>query len=268
MQKFTPQGGPPELAPSIIGSSEVQSVVVNAGDGQFKLSYGADPNATTGIGTLTNGSTTITNVSTSTGAFTVGQQLQNPAGGVPGFSSGIDVFITSVGATTLTVSQPAINNKTSTALTAGLPYKTVDLPYNAPPNDSVAGTPGTIDSVEEALNALPSIGAKGGSVTVTGGPGDPGGSSPYVVTFDGGSFARTDALPMVGFDGTTALSGGSGSGSNAAGVTTTAAGGVSGTSESDAPIDIGGRAGRSPPRAQTVCGRRSDLSGRRGSLAD
>ena len=46
--------------------------------------------------------------------------------------------------------------------------------------------------VQMALNALPSVSAGGGSVSVTGGPGDSTGSSPYVVTFDGGPRAKTN----------------------------------------------------------------------------
>jgi sugar lactone lactonase YvrE len=47
-------------------------------------------------------------------------------------------------------------------------------------------------SVESALNALPGINAGGGSVTVSGGPGDLTGSTPYVVTFSGGPLAGTN----------------------------------------------------------------------------
>ena len=43
----------------------------------------------------------------------------------------------------------------------------------------------TASSVESELDALSSIGGLGGSVTVTGGPGDAAGSSPYVVTVGG-----------------------------------------------------------------------------------
>jgi hypothetical protein len=49
----------------------------------------------------------------------------------------------------------------------------------------------TAAQVESALDGLTSIGGAGGSVTVTGGPGDDSGSSPYSITF-GGSLAETD----------------------------------------------------------------------------
>lgn len=45
--------------------------------------------------------------------------------------------------------------------------------------------------VESALDALPSISTGGGSVSVSGGPGDASGSNPYVITF-GGTLAGAD----------------------------------------------------------------------------
>jgi hypothetical protein len=50
-------------------------------------------------------------------------------------------------------------------------------------------------NVEATLNALSSIGGAGGSVTVTGGPGDKVGSSPYIITF-GGTLTGED-VPQV-----------------------------------------------------------------------
>jgi NHL repeat len=55
------------------------------------------------------------------------------------------------------------------------------LPYDA-----------SASQVEAALNALPAISADGGSVTVTGGPGDATGSTPYVINFDGASLEEED----------------------------------------------------------------------------
>ena len=66
---------------------------------------------------------------------------------------------------------------------------TTPLAYNA-----TAGT------VEAALNALPSINTGGGSVTVSGGPGDATGSNPYVITF-GGTLAGADR-PELSIDRT------------------------------------------------------------------
>ena len=52
--------------------------------------------------------------------------------------------------------------------------------------------------VRNALNALSTIGGRGGQVTVSGGPGDTSGSNPYVVTF-GGTLAGT-AVGQIGLD--------------------------------------------------------------------
>ena len=51
--------------------------------------------------------------------------------------------------------------------------------------------------VQTALNALSSINAGGGSVSVTGGPGNAAGSNPYLVTFGGGPLANTDVAQMT-----------------------------------------------------------------------
>ncbi len=61
---------------------------------------------------------------------------------------------------------------------------TAALPYNA-----------SASEVEAALNALATIGGAGGFVTVTGGPGNASGSSPYVITF-GGSKGGADVAQI------------------------------------------------------------------------
>jgi hypothetical protein len=77
-------------------------------------------------------------------------------------------------------------------------------------------------NVEASLNSLSTIGGAGGSVSVSGGPGDAGGTHPYVVTF-GGTLATTNVSQMVangaGLTGaghsvsvTTSVGGGTGSG--------------------------------------------------------
>lgn len=50
--------------------------------------------------------------------------------------------------------------------------------------------------VEEAIDELPLMEATGSSVTVTGGPGDASGSSPYVITFDSGTLAGQNVPPI------------------------------------------------------------------------
>jgi NHL repeat/WD40-like Beta Propeller Repeat len=66
--------------------------------------------------------------------------------------------------------------------------------YNWPASDP--GTPGVVDSVEEAIEALPSFQSLPGSVNITGGPGDAGGTSPYLIEFVGG-YADKDVPPLA-----------------------------------------------------------------------
>ncbi len=56
---------------------------------------------------------------------------------------------------------------------------TAALPFNASPAE-----------VRDALNALSTIGGRGGAVTVSGGPGNASGSNPYVVSFGGALAGR------------------------------------------------------------------------------
>lgn len=87
---------------------------------------------------------------------------------------------------------------------------TADLPYDA-----------TAAQVQTALRGLPSIGA--GNVSVTGGPGGPGGAVPYGIFFEG-SLAGAAQSAIVASSGTTPLSGGAASATvrtiNAGGLTT------------------------------------------------
>jgi hypothetical protein len=59
--------------------------------------------------------------------------------------------------------------------------ETTQLPFNA-----------TAGEVQTALNALEAINTGGGSVAVSGGPGDEAATNPYVVTFSGGPLAGKD----------------------------------------------------------------------------
>jgi len=204
VQKFTPAGGQ-SLTPSIFGSNEVQALTVNASAGQFRL--GAfEAGGTTGTGTVAVGSSTITGVSIKTGAFLVGQPIDLDT------SFPYGTYITAVGLGTLSVSQPATHTPngeaTALSLVSNRLFTTPDLPFNA-----VAA------QIESAINALqPIVGS--GSVTVSGGPG-----GPYQVNFDGGHLARTDPPQLIGSQGTTPLSGGSGPGANTASAVTTIPGG-------------------------------------------
>jgi uncharacterized repeat protein (TIGR01451 family) len=78
--------------------------------------------------------------------------------------------------------QPAADETQDVAIAAGggtftLSYEgqaTSAIPYNATPA-----------IVQSALDGLSTIGGAGGNVTVTGGVGDPSGTNPYIVTFEG-----------------------------------------------------------------------------------
>ncbi len=80
-----------------------------------------------------------------------------------------------------------------------LAFKSVStgaLAFNAPAAEAEEA-PGGPESVEKALDALPSINSGGGSVKVTGGPGSVSGSSPYSITFDGAPLGHTDVAQIV-----------------------------------------------------------------------
>ena len=231
VQKFTPSGS--GFTPSVCCSPEKQSVQVSAGAGQFRLGY-VKTDGTKGTGTLTNNSTIVGNVNTTEGEFVVGQPIRSSGQMIPSGTT-----IVAVGASTLTLSQPAQQvEPPPLPLLSNSVTDTVDLPYNAAANDSIAGTPGVIDSVEEALNAVPAIEAEGGFVTVTGGPGNPSGTSPYSVTFNGPPLIGSNQPLMLGKNGATPLSGGSGGGGDQAVVTPVEDGAPAGSSQFDTPIDV------------------------------
>ncbi len=149
---------------------EVQSLKIAGTSGTFVLTFGSGTNnstTATGTGTYGSGSNEITAVTTTAGVFTVGKQITGA--GIP-----LGTKITAVEPGKLILSENTTEAKAGTSITA-------DIPYNA-----------STTTVEGALNALNTIGGVGGSVAVTGGPGDATGSSPYVATF-GGLLANTDA---------------------------------------------------------------------------
>jgi hypothetical protein len=226
VQKFTPAADL-DLTPSPFGGDETQAVTVNAGGGQFHLTLGVELDGTTGTGDFTEGSRVVTNVNTATGEFVAGQPLRSNGG----FT--FATHIVAVGPNTLTMSEPFgfTSGFTTRGIRSNRLETTADLPYNA-----------SAGEVESALNALPSVNTDGGSVSVTG-------SSPYLITFDGGPLVRTDPPQIVAADGATPLSGGSGADANTASVATVAGGGANGTLpqtalgsgeelDLDAPVDI------------------------------
>jgi len=87
----------------------------------------------------------------------------------------------------------------------------------------------TAAEVQAALNALTNVSTGGGSVAVSGGPGNAGGSTPYLVNFNTGPLAGADVPQMTAASGTTPLSGGTGTGADAATVSTFAPGGGAAT---------------------------------------
>jgi hypothetical protein len=206
IQKFTPSGS--GLTPSLFGTDEVQEATVNATAGQFRLTA-THFNGTTGTGTFSAQSNVVTSVVTKTGVFTVGQPFNIGGGGIPDGTT-----ITAVSPGKLTLSNDFSLSCDECNLFSNAFETTADLAHDA-----------TAKEVEDALDALPAIASGGGSVSVTGGP------SPYEITFDGGSLARSDQPLLAGRSGTVPLSGGSGAGANTVTVSTQVAGGP------DDPVD-------------------------------
>ena len=154
------------------GPSERQQLTIKADGGKFSLSFRGRATAPRGTGWRQKNSILLTLVNPTEGTFAVGQGISGsfipPGTTIVGVESGV-----------IKLSQPATD-----ATTPSEPIFAETLP----PSASAA-------EVETALNALPSIGGVGGSVTVSGGPGDPTGSAPYTIEF-GGSLAG-EALPPI-----------------------------------------------------------------------
>ncbi|HEX7059192.1 MAG TPA: hypothetical protein VF176_05005 [Solirubrobacterales bacterium] len=230
VQKLVPSGG--GFTPSFFGETEVQQVAVNATGGEFRLGL-VDPAGATAHGNVRGGEEIFTNVTFDTGVFEVGMPLNTQQ-----FDHAPVPRITAIGASTVSVDQ------TVSSSAGGSPFSAPNYAYtgNLPATATAA-------EVETALNGLKPIKDDGGSVSVTGGPGDAGGSTPYVVTFNGGTFGRTDPPQLVVGEGGTALSGGSGPGADSVSVTTTTPGGPNGYKtptaaglfyqDNNTPIDVG-----------------------------
>jgi hypothetical protein len=191
-----------------VGPNETQSVTVRATGGAYTLTV----TTATALGTTTSGSTTLTKVSGGLGQFRVGDAISGT--GIPANTT-VTCVSPSPGCTaagTITISQAATSTGDNRALTG----RETTAAIAATATSAGAG------SVEEALTALPGVGASG--VTVTGGPGDATGTSPYSITFSGGPLAHDDVAPMTGTSSAgNPLSGGSPTGVTVA--TTTPGGG-------------------------------------------
>jgi len=160
----------PGLAPA---PDEEQLLTIKASGGKFSLSYKGKATGPRGTGRRLSGSSVVSFLVTTEGQFEVGQ-------GVSGEDIQPGTTITQVGNGTLTLSLPAVGDTTNAALIFG---------------ETVAHDAGAAE-LQAALNALPSIGGVGGSVTVSGGPGDLDGTAPYRIVF-GGSLAGDDVAPVI-----------------------------------------------------------------------
>jgi hypothetical protein len=99
------------------GAASFALPVPNVGNtSELEVSYiQAGVENATGTGDITEGSTEVTNVHTTSGEFTVGAYIQGTG------SASQDVRITAVGSGTLTLEAPAGETKTAASLTAGFP---------------------------------------------------------------------------------------------------------------------------------------------------
>jgi hypothetical protein len=166
-------------------TDETQSLVVDATGGTFTLTFRSQ--VTVGAGTLTNGSTVVTDVTA--GSFSIGQTLSGP--GIPDGTTIVSMgSFGSPFSRTLTLSAPATADVTET-LTASVDATTPSLVWNAAASE-----------VQTALEGLTGIGA--GNVSVTGGP---GGSAPFEITFTG-ALAGVDVAQLT--SDSTGLVGGAG----------------------------------------------------------
>jgi NHL repeat len=157
--------------------SERQEVTVKASGGKFSLSFKGATTGARGLG-RPKVDNTVTEVTTTSGEFATGQAFTALLNDTSTYPAG--TVITGIEGETLILSQPG-------SFSGGGPTHPLfgdDLDF-----DSSAA------EVQAALNALPTIGGVGGSVTVTGGPGDGGGTSPYEIEFDG-SFAQGGVRPL------------------------------------------------------------------------
>jgi hypothetical protein len=157
------------------GGNEQQAVTVPAAvtAGTFKLNV----TTATALGSTTTGSNVLTLASGGLGAFRIGGPISG--GTIPAGTT-----VTAISATEEKLTLSAAPSSTAVNVALSAIEQTASINFNAPA--SGAG------SVQEALEALPGVGASG--VAVTGGP---GGTAPYVVAFSGGNLAHDDVPQMT-----------------------------------------------------------------------
>lgn len=175
-------------------TDEVQQVAVDAEGGSFTLTAHTQP--TLGRGSLTEGSTEVSEVDA--GSFMVGQAVSGP--GIPAGTEivALGAFGNPAFQKTLTLSDPATETASGVEIAAEVEVTTPPLPF-----DAGAGV------VQAALEALADDEGRRllgeGNVEVSGGPGGPGGASPYLIAFTG-ALAGVNVAPLTADDG--ALTGG------------------------------------------------------------
>jgi NHL repeat len=167
--------------PDNSANNETQKLTVAAESGRFALTFDGAYTGAEGSGRATYGSASLTEVTATSGSFAVGDVISLLRADVPAGTT-----ITAVGANTLTLSHP-VQFDTSYGNTQEVRLRADLTPYNA-----------TAAQLQSALNSLPTIGGVGGSVSVTGGPGDATGSTPYEITFAGN--LAGDDVPQLELD--------------------------------------------------------------------
>ena len=144
---------------------------------KFALTFNNKITGASGTAKGFPGNKTITNVATTNGEFKVGMNIGVVASAKDEVPR--NTTIVSMTATTITLSNALGGQSISPGGTVTITG--YDLSYNAPASE-----------VESHLNALPSVGAAGGSVSVTG----PNGG-PWVVEFKGTRYADSDVPAIV-----------------------------------------------------------------------
>jgi hypothetical protein len=181
IQEFSPNGelirafgfdtvasGPDQVA----APDEQQKLTIEATGGKFAAYFNGKSTGLELGANFTEGSTTVVLRETTQG-LEVGQGVASE-----NLPPGTTIIAVGPGQT-VTVSQPAIHTQDNSSIRAR------SIPYDA-----------TAAELEAAINSLPTIGDVGGSVTVSGGPGNATGSSPYIVTF-GGTLSGDDVPPVL-----------------------------------------------------------------------
>ena len=143
--------------------NQVDKLTVSATSGSYVLT----PTTAEGEGKATEGSKVVTKVRTKLGPFHIGDVIS--LGGIP-----TGTTITAIGTNTLELSAAATVGNTGSFSSS---ETTTPIPYSA-----------SAAEVKAALVALPAFEAA--DLSVTGGPGDAGGTTPYEITGEGAFVGR------------------------------------------------------------------------------